>query len=96
MPLTLFLPFINDAYYYGNIESEKNEKDYKSSLEIEEYIKLFFDGDYEINVIGNLVNKKDSVAMVQYNVKNKKNYLTILSRKIEYKRINLSEGKTFL
>ena len=81
IPLILFLPFINDAYYYGNIVSEKNEKEYKSSLEIEEYIKLFFDEGYEINVKGNLVNKKDTVAMVQYNVKNKKNYLTILAIK---------------
>ena len=81
MPLALFLPFINDAYYYGNIKSEENEKKYKSSFEIEEYMKLFFDEDYEINVRGNLVNKKDSVTMVQYNVKNKKDYLTILSIK---------------
>jgi lipase ATG15 len=81
MPLTLFLPFINDAYYYGNIKSEEGEREYKSSFEIEEYVKLFFDEDYEINVRGNLVNKADSVTMIQYNVKNKKNYLTILAIK---------------
>ena len=87
IPLISFLPFINDAYYYGNIESEKNEKgekiekEYKSSLEIEEYMKLFFDEDYEIKVKGNLVNKADTVTMVQYNVKNKKNDLTILAIK---------------
>ena len=44
-------------------------------------MKLFFDEDYEIKVKGNLVNKADTVTMVQYNVKNKKNYLTILAIK---------------
>jgi len=77
MPLLLFFPFINDAYYYGNI----NSSNITSSFEIEEYKNLFFDEDIEIDVIGNLVKRNDTVKMIQYNVKNKKNYLTILSIK---------------
>ena len=85
MPLQLLLPFINDAYYYGNINSFINDgqimKRINSSLEIDEYKKLFFDDDYEIKIVGNLINKSDTVKMIQYNVKNKKDYVTILSIK---------------
>lgn len=77
MPLILFFPFINDAYYYGNIDSP----DKKSSFDIEEYRNLFFDEDYEIEIKGNLIEKDDTVKMIQYDVKNKKNYLTILAIK---------------
>ena len=82
MPLPLFFPFINDAYYYDNINSEdEDEPKVRSSFEIEEYAKLFFDEDYEVDVLGNLVENKNSVTMIQYNVKNKRNYLTILAIK---------------
>ena len=78
IPLYLYLPFINDAYYYSKIEELHN---YSSSLHIPNYKKLFFDDDYKIDVIGNLVNKNNTVKMVQYNVRNKKNYITILAIK---------------
>ena len=82
MPLTLFFPFINDAYYYENINSSSsNSSNIKSSFDIEEYKNLFFDEDYEIDIIGNLIKKENTVKMIQYNVKNKKNYLTILAIK---------------
>ena len=73
MPLTLFFPFINDAYYYENINSSSsNSSNIKSSFDIEEYKNLFFDEDYEIDIIGNLIKKENTVKMIQYNVKNKK------------------------
>lgn len=85
IPLQLYLPFINDAYYYGNINDDnidgQNKTHVNSSLEINDYTKLFFDDDYEIKVIGNLIKKNDTVKMIQYNVKNKKNYITILAIK---------------
>ena len=80
IPLPLYLPFINDAYYYNHYENDE----IKSSFEIEEYVKLFFDDDYVIDVRGNLINESDTeknVKMVQYNIRNKKNYITILSIK---------------
>ena len=86
IPLPLYLPFINDAYYYNNIkeETKKNvpKNYYSSSFDIDNYRRLFFnDEDYTIEVKGNLINKKNNVKMVQYNVRNKKNYVTILSIK---------------
>ena len=83
MPLPLFLPFINDAYYYDNIDGSATQETFKSSFEIDEYRKLFFDDDYVIDIRGNLIkkDKHDTVTMVQYNVKNKKDYLTILAIK---------------
>ena len=86
IPLPLYLPFINDAYYYNNIKKEtqnnKTEKYYSSSFDIDDYRRLFFnDNDYTIDVKGNLINETNSVKMVQYNVRNKKNYVTILSIK---------------
>ena len=54
-----------------------------------DYKNLFFDKDYDIKVIGNLTNlqKKNSVKMIQYNVQNKRNNVTILSIKgTSYKR----------
>ena len=80
IPLQLFLPFINDAYYFGNIKSD-SEKSINSSLNINEYKKIFFDDDYEIDIYGNLIEKENTVKMVQYNVKNQKNSVTILSIK---------------
>ena len=84
MPLYLYLPFINDAYYYRD---KKNETGfyYYSSLENYNYNKLFFDDNYKIYDIRNLVNKTNSgtVRMIQYNVINKKKNIeiTILSIK---------------
>ena len=72
-----------DAYYYDNIINSEDEDEPKvrSSFDIKEYGKLFFDEDYDVEVIGNLVENKNSVTMIQYNVKNKRNYLTILAIK---------------
>jgi len=72
IPLYLYMPFINDAYY---------EKNMSSSLNLEKYRKLFFDDSYEIEVKGNLINNTDSVKMIQYNVKTPENEVTILSIK---------------
>ena len=82
-PISLFLPFINDAYYYNNNhnQTEIYGPFLDSSLQIENYKNLFFTNDYEIKVIGNLINEKNTVKMVQYNVRNSKEYLTILSIK---------------
>ena len=79
IPLSLYLPFINDAYDY----KEPNE----STLKIDNYKKLFFSDDYEIDVYGDLIKSSDkvndgkNVKMVQYNVINKKNAITILAIK---------------
>ena len=82
IPLSLFMPFINDAYYYDNIVSNSSQPNVRSSLEIKEYADLFFDEDYEIDIIGDLTDKtKNGATMIQYNVRNKKNYVTILSIK---------------
>ena len=43
--------------------------------------KLFFNDDYKIEIIGNLIKEDNNVKMVQYNVRNKKNFVTILSIK---------------
>ena len=45
MPLQLFMPFINDAYYYGKIKSDSGKAP-ESSFNINEYKKLFFDDNY--------------------------------------------------
>ena len=63
--LSLYLPFINDAYYFDDNanNSSFNKTDYK---------EMFFDKGYYIKVFGNLINKnseKDQVKMIQYNVK---------------------------
>jgi lipase ATG15 len=81
IPLYLFLPFINDAYYYGN--HKQFEPYYSSSLQIQGYKKLFFNNDYIIENIKNLINKTNTVKMIQYNVINtkKQNEVTILSIK---------------
>jgi len=57
---------------------------YFSSLQIKEYRELFFDDSYKIEVKGDLIESKigqDNVKMVQYNVKNSVNEVTILSIK---------------
>lgn len=82
MPLYLLLPFINDAYYYREDYEEVGPHPY-SSLQRPNYRRLFYDDDYDINVLGNLVNESDSVKMIAYNVINKAKdiELTILSIK---------------
>ena len=82
MPLYLLLPFINDAYYYRQDFDEIGPNRY-SSLQRDNYKKLFYSDDYEINVFGNLINEKDSVRMIHYNVLNRvtDTKLTILSIK---------------
>ena len=82
MPLHLFLPFINDAYYYREDFEEFGPHRY-SSLQTVKYRQLFYSEDYEITVLGNLINKSESVKMIQYNVVNKvtDTELTILSIK---------------
>ena len=79
MPLMLFLPFINDAYYYNNVRMGTSY--FQSSFDIPNYKKFFFSDDYNITVLGNLIKRDNYVKMVQYNVVNKKNYITILSIK---------------
>ena len=79
IPLYLYIPFINDAYYY-------NETDNMSSFNYSDYRKIFFnDKEYEIKPIKNLVfhDNNETVKMIQYDVINKnKNFnLTILSIK---------------
>ena len=82
MPLYLLLPFINDAYYYREDYEEVGPHPY-SSLQRPNYRRLFYDDNYDINVLGNLVNESDSVKMIAYNVINKAKdiELTILSIK---------------
>ena len=77
MPIYSFIPFINDAYY-----SEEN----KTTLNYENYTKLFYNDDYKIEKIGNLINNtkrggKKMSKMIQYKVKNKRSEITILSIK---------------
>jgi len=79
MPIYLYIPFMNDAYYYNNI----NEPNKNSSFDYPFYKKIFFDDDYIIDPIRNLTDGEKGVKMVQYNVKNKKKNInvTILSIK---------------
>ena len=75
IPLYLYMPFINDAYYY-------NMNNNLSSFNFEKYRGLFFDDSYSIEIKGNLVNgTKDTVKMLQYNVRTPQNEVTILSIK---------------
>ena len=87
----LFLPFINDAYYYENTPTIN--PNFHSSFNIEGYKELFYDNDlYDIKLKGNLIesNEINKVKMIQYDViKNRKdgdiisfeNEITILSIK---------------
>ena len=81
IPIYLYLPFINDAYYYNSYPKEA--PGYYSSLNIRDYKELFYDNNYQINIKGNLIksNNSESVKMIQYNVKNSKDEVTILSIK---------------
>ena len=81
IPIYLFMPFINDAYYYN--DHLNNSNNYNSSLDIQSYKELFFDDSYKIKCYGNLINqsKEEAVKMIQFNVENSKNKVTILSIK---------------
>ena len=90
LPNYLYQTFINDAYYYNYTHSSFNSSDYK---------KLFFSNDYEINVIGNLtdLHSKHGVKMIQYNVRNNRNNVTILSIKgTSYKRDIYLDAQLYL
>jgi len=87
IPLILYIPFINDAYDYNTDHSKEEEAGpfQDSYLQIKKYRDLFYNDDYEIKVGGNLIDeeftKQKGVKMVRYDVKNKKNEITILSIK---------------
>ena len=69
----LYLPFINDAYYYDS--NSKDNPDFYSSFHIKGYKELFFDNEtYDIKPIGNLITSKgkNKVKMIQYDVTKKK------------------------
>ncbi len=76
IPIYLYLPFINDAYYY-------NYNDNFTSFNNNNYTKLFYGDKYKINTIKNLTNENNrkTVKMIQYNIQNieNKNNVTILS-----------------
>ena len=76
IPIYLYIPFMNDAYYY-------NESNRFSSFKIPNYRKIFFDKEYVIEVKGNIIEGDDKVKMVRYDIKNgKKNVnVTILAIK---------------
>ena len=81
MNIHLFLPFIIDAYYY---DDNADFRHIKSSLEIQNYKRLFFDNNYRITVGKNLIppkNGKDSVKMIKYDITKNSNEITILSIK---------------
>ena len=73
LPIYLYIPFINDAYYYETIK----DSDRSSSFDYENYKKLFFDEDYDIKVVGNLIKESETVKMVQYNLNNTKKNISI-------------------
>ncbi len=75
IPIQLYIPFINDAYYY-------NDDTKTSSFDTDNYKNLFFDDQYTIEVKGNLIKNNDKgVKMIQYNIENRKNNVTVLSIK---------------
>jgi hypothetical protein len=67
MPIYLYMPFINDAYYYDDNSA------LKSSFGISGYKNLFFDNTVTIDPVGNIIKSKstdeEQVKMIQYNVK---------------------------
>ena len=84
IPIYLYQPFINDAYYYNNGRNF-------SSFQYNNYTQLLFGENYEVRVVGNLTNDNSIInsKMVQYFIKNKNsnNNVTILSIKgTSYKR----------
>ena len=78
IPISLYIPIINDAYYYN--DKIKISPGFYSSLHVKNYRNLFFDDDnYEIDVKGLITKENSNVKMIQYDVKNLKNEITILS-----------------
>ena len=93
IPIYLYQPFINDAYYY--------KRSNYSSFNFDNYTKLFFEDNYEIKVIDNLINEnnKKKVKMIQYFIKNKRNNknLTIFAIKgTSYKRDIFLDAQLYL
>ena len=85
IPIYLYMPFINDAYYY-NDKDKDFEHYYYSSLQIPSYKDFFYDDSYEFENIKSLIKGKEgeSVKMVQYNIikkTDKENKVTILAIK---------------
>lgn len=82
IPIYLYMPFINDAYYFND-----NISPLKTSFDIEGYKELFFDNTFTINVGSNLIeakpteNNEDQVKMIQYEVTKDSKEITILSIK---------------
>ena len=67
MEISLYMPFINDAYYYF-YDTETQTKN--SSFDLKGYKGLFYDDNYDIKVIGDLIksNENNKVKMIQYDV----------------------------
>jgi hypothetical protein len=67
MPIYLYMPFINDAYYYDD-----TSESLKSSFGIPGYKNLFFENTVTIEPVGNIINSKSTdeehVKMIQYKV----------------------------
>ena len=85
IPIYLYMPFINDAYYYNDKDTDYQHF-YYSSLQIPSYRDFFYDDTYEFEKIKSLINGKEgeSVKMVQYNIikkTDKENQVTILAIK---------------
>ena len=85
IPIYLFMPFINDAYYYNDKDIDY-EHYYYSSLQIPSYRDFFYDDTFEFEKIKSLINgtEGESVKMIQYNVikkTDKENQVTILAIK---------------
>ena len=81
IPIYLFLPLINDAYYY----SDDSSSTYSTSSEITGYKDLFFYESIKIITVGNLITddsskkNEDRVKMIQYDDTKGEKALTILS-----------------
>ena len=85
IPIYLYMPFINDAYYYNDKDTDYQHF-YYSSLQIPSYRDFFYDDSYRFEKIKSLINgtEGESVKMVQYNViktTDKENQVTILAIK---------------
>jgi len=78
IPLYLYIPFINDAYYFNNTKDTSK----KSSFDYENYKNIFFNDNYTIE-IENLIEGNESVKMVRYDIESKEENVnvTILSIK---------------
>ena len=69
MYIYLYLPFINDAYYYDS--NPTVSPDFYSSFQIKGYKEMFFEDDlYDIKAVKDLINSNETnkVKMIQYDV----------------------------